>query len=146
MTTNKTDTDALLKEFEGARETYEKLIEEKGKILLGALIKNIFAAHVEIKAVAWDQYTPYFNDGDACEFGVYERQFELEGRKRPLDAYDLQDVLTAEAVAKIKLADARLEALDDSVFETTFGDHASVRATLDASGEVVFEVEAAEHD
>lgn len=28
-----------------------------------------------IKAVYWAQYTPYFNDGDTCEFGVREPSF-----------------------------------------------------------------------
>lgn len=26
----------------------------------------------EVTAVTWTQYTPYFNDGDACTFSVYE--------------------------------------------------------------------------
>jgi hypothetical protein len=28
--------------------------------------------HEVVKAVRWEQYTPYFNDGDVCEFGVNE--------------------------------------------------------------------------
>lgn len=28
-----------------------------------------------LKAVTWNQYTPYFNDGDTCEFGVGDPGF-----------------------------------------------------------------------
>ena len=30
----------------------------------------MFEAHPEIEAFRWTQYTPYFMDGDPCEFGV----------------------------------------------------------------------------
>jgi len=32
-----------------------------------------------VKAVVWDQYTPYFNDGDACIFSVREPRIIFEG-------------------------------------------------------------------
>ena len=28
-----------------------------------------------VKAIAWQQYTPYFNDGEPCEFGVGDLSF-----------------------------------------------------------------------
>lgn len=31
-------------------------------------------------AVRWNQYTPYFNDGDPCEFSAYLRGVKLEDR------------------------------------------------------------------
>ena len=34
-----------------------------------------------ISAVRWRQYTPYFNDGDACVFGVGEVTFALAGHR-----------------------------------------------------------------
>lgn len=32
-----------------------------------------------VESVRWEQYTPYFNDGDACEFGVHEPSVKLVG-------------------------------------------------------------------
>lgn len=32
-----------------------------------------------VKALIWDQYTPYFNDGDPCEFSVNEVRVILAG-------------------------------------------------------------------
>ncbi|UDL15302.1 hypothetical protein SEA_KUDEFRE_73 [Gordonia phage Kudefre] len=34
-------------------------------------------AFPEVEAVRWEQYTPYFNDGDACEFGVREASLKF---------------------------------------------------------------------
>ena len=31
----------------------------------------------QLTAVKWNQYTPHFNDGDVCEFGVNEVSFKL---------------------------------------------------------------------
>lgn len=28
-----------------------------------------------VKAIAWEQYTPYFNDGEPCEFGIGEPRY-----------------------------------------------------------------------
>lgn len=32
-----------------------------------------------IQAVRWNQYTPYFNDGDACTFGIYGSEVKVAG-------------------------------------------------------------------
>lgn len=32
-----------------------------------------------VRGIAWTQYTPYFNDGDVCEFGIGEVSFALDG-------------------------------------------------------------------
>lgn len=36
-------------------------------------------AYPEVEAVRWEQYTPYFNDGDVCEFGVREPRIKFVG-------------------------------------------------------------------
>lgn len=35
--------------------------------------------HPEIAAIRWEQYTPYFNDGDPCVFRVGELYYKLVG-------------------------------------------------------------------
>jgi hypothetical protein len=35
-----------------------------------ALFKEIFESAPKLKSFGWTQYTPYFNDGDTCEFGT----------------------------------------------------------------------------
>lgn len=43
--------------------------------------KELFARHPEMESFAWSQYTPYWNDGDVCEFGVYTGDPEINGRE-----------------------------------------------------------------
>lgn len=42
-----------------------------GPAELGHLIKAA-ATHPDITKFTWEQYTPYFNDGEVCEFNVHE--------------------------------------------------------------------------
>ncbi len=60
------------------------LIEESKalKAKIGSVIKDSFAeffsSHPEVKSVKWDQYSRYFNDGDACPFRVREFFLKLD--------------------------------------------------------------------
>lgn len=38
-------------------------------------LKQFFDAVPEIQSIVWRQYTPYFNDGDSCEFSVHDANF-----------------------------------------------------------------------
>jgi hypothetical protein len=51
----------------GKRYRIEQWDEER----LLADIDAVFAADPRIAAINWRQYTPYFNDGDPCEFSCY---------------------------------------------------------------------------
>jgi len=64
---------------------FDKLLEEqrdlakrfqsKAQELFKETTKEFFDKNPGITAVMWTQYTPYFNDGDTCEFGVHEPYF-----------------------------------------------------------------------
>ena len=67
--------EGLLEKFAELHEQYEKI----GKEFLDLVDENLDNALMEIvkklpkkyKKIGWTQYTPYFNDGDSCEFQVY---------------------------------------------------------------------------
>lgn len=54
----------------------KKEMERAGKNALGAL-KDLINLSPYIEAIKWNQYTPYFNDGDVCEFSVNGIEFKL---------------------------------------------------------------------
>lgn len=63
---------------------YEAYLEKAGSELrdeirktLGEIMKIFFEANPQVASISWTQYTPYFNDGDACEFDVGERRFTI---------------------------------------------------------------------
>jgi hypothetical protein len=56
-----------------------------------AAIDSLFA-FAFVEAVGWTQYTPYFNDGEPCEFGIHEVGVKIAGVGPDLedeDAYGL---------------------------------------------------------
>lgn len=59
----------------------EQYAESKRKFLTEAqeafkeFLKEFFDSNPEITVIKWSQYTPYFNDGDSCIFGVNDPVF-----------------------------------------------------------------------
>jgi hypothetical protein len=138
------------------------LMQTQGKEALKDAFQEFFEAHPEAKCIVWTQYTPYFNDGDACEFRVNELALKLN--KTPSedtsaedddfednddyesDIYDLKYGKKTLTVAEAKLV-ADFTSLEkatgqlDEVFELVFGDHVKVRATRNG-----FDVTEYDHD
>lgn len=129
-----------------------------GEQLVGAYIKELMAEHPKIAAVKWTQYTPYFNDGDPCVFGVNEADFRFVGAE-PKDGEDNDSSEedddeagwfsswsppygfkgTAEAFQKA------IGKVPDEMMLAAFGDHVRVTVTRDGDG-VSVEVDEYEHD
>lgn len=45
------------------------------------LAQELFDKHPDLKQFSWEQYTPYFNDGDVCSFGVYADEPLINGHR-----------------------------------------------------------------
>jgi hypothetical protein len=106
--------------------------------------KEVFAAHPGLKAVKWTQYTPYFNDGDACVFGVHDWYARVGGQETGgddddgfLGSYELRESAAKGAADHLSQL---FKALDDDAMQAAFGDHCEVVATRDG-----FAVEKYEH-
>jgi hypothetical protein len=55
-----------IKAIEKLREEYTK----QSKVLIHELAQDLLSLDPAIRGVTWAQYTPYFNDGDPCTFGI----------------------------------------------------------------------------
>src|SRR5580700_546590 len=77
-----TSIESLVAEYTKVKEDFI----EKSKNAMRTAFKEFFEANPDIDQVTWLQYTPYFNDGDACVFGVRDKYFTLAK-----DAVDLSD-------------------------------------------------------
>lgn len=122
------------------------------------LLNAVFAFE-EVESIRWHQYTPYFNDGEACIFGVHECSIKFTDNDESgdygdgyVDKHEMADHPNGyrqPAVARsgfesiypvfVELSDS-LEHFED-FFEESFGDHAVVTATRTG-----FNVEFYEHD
>jgi len=56
-------------------------VQKEAREQFANLIKPVFSEYFEmfpyVKQIGWTQYTPHFNDGEACEFGVYDFYFSI---------------------------------------------------------------------
>lgn len=78
------DISAVTERYARLNSEYEAYVEKAGGELrdelrktLGDILKIFFEANPNVASISWTQYTPYFADGDACEFEVGERRFTL---------------------------------------------------------------------
>lgn len=63
--------DALIAEQQALRAKFQT----EAQAMFKDTMKEFFDKNPGITALKWTQYTPYFNDGDACEFRVNEVYF-----------------------------------------------------------------------
>lgn len=71
MSTIQEEFDKLLQE----QQELTKKFQAKAQDLFKETTKEFFDKNPAVTAIMWTQYTPYFNDGDTCEFSVNEPYF-----------------------------------------------------------------------
>lgn len=105
----------------------------------------------QVKAVKWTQYTPYFNDGEPCEFRVNDPEFYFDGDDQEDEGHSTwtlgrsdygpkPEQCSAETNAACNAFAKALEGMDEAL-ETLFGDHCRVIVTADG-----VEVDEYDHD
>lgn len=100
---NDLDYEALKKNFDDLNASIasaKKEMSEKSKGFIEAGAKNLFDKYPFLHCVHWTQYTPYFNDGEACEFHVHEVCYTFEGDD--VDNYDSSALYTQEDLDSAK--------------------------------------------
>lgn len=69
---------SLEKIFERTQKRLGKLRQKMTEEMSNAfseMMAEVFKAHPEVKTIYWQQYIPYFNDGDECTFSMNEIHF-----------------------------------------------------------------------
>lgn len=114
------------------KKAYDDKVAAFGKDAVVAAFAPFFGAHPEASAVRWRQYTPYFNDGDACEFSVHEMRVRFGDDNESgdyedgfVESWDVRE----DAAKKAALGD--LPDIPDDVLRAVFGDHVEVTVTRD---------------
>jgi hypothetical protein len=142
-----------LKEAKQRIEEAKKTIKETAKDVFKELTAELFEENQNLVSFSWTQYTPYWNDGDVCEFDAnidypsvkiktdggkivrfndYETvevdEDEIEYEVEDTEKYDRMCEKLVTKVAKI------LKNFDNDDFKMMFGDH--VEVTVDRNGKV----------
>jgi hypothetical protein len=126
-------------------------LKEAGEREIKAALSEMFAQFPVLTGIRWTQYTPYFNDGSPCVFGVNGVEFKLTGDDASGDDEDgWQDTWgfrtgrfekTDPALgAAIGTFDGALHAIGDGM-EDVFGDHKQITCTREG-----ISVDEHEHD
>ncbi len=142
-------------------------ISDAARPYLEKMLQHYFDENEEIKEIFWTQYTPYFNDGEACEFSVNEVCFILHADEEPCD-YEGTYLWRKETLEKHGKDDPILEAygqqrylelrevrnelnksisyIEDEVLQVLFGDHVRISANKNDEGKVKIEIDEYNHD
>lgn len=101
-------------------------MQAEGQDALKEAFSSFFAAHPQARAIVWTQYTPYFNDGDACTFSVNEMELKVNASEF---AADVQKLLGFEPSEDEEDEDDEDE--DENEYNSGDGSAASVIALLE---------------
>lgn len=137
--------------MKNSKEINEKLKEMKKEYMDAAQSEfkeganELFDKHPRLKSFAWTQYTPYFNDGDTCYFGVNDLEFNgydydgEGGEGENLEELSKTKIWDHNSSAQIKNpnydktasdiikeVNEFFKSFDDDVYEEMFGDHMKV--------------------
>ena|SRR5690242_20398427 len=115
-----------------------------------ALLAPLFEKYPGVKNVYWTQYTPYFNDGDTCEFSANVSYAELNHDADCDDDEEDEEGVTSERKKEeIEVPENAedefqevLISIDESFYKDLFGDHVEVTVNRDGT----IETEEYEHE
>lgn len=130
-----------MKNFDELNAELEKFQQEfmkKGEIKFKEIAKEIFDEFPEVNSFSWTQYTPYFNDGEECVFGVnglcalngfdeYDYDEESEGDGENI--YQKAEENNAEgkkAKKIIKVIEDFISSAPEDLLKAIFDDHCKV--------------------
>jgi len=65
----------------------EEVIQNFGKDVFNSATKELFKNNPKLTSFAWSQYTPYFNDGEECTFGVSRYYYKINQTDESLDVW-----------------------------------------------------------
>lgn len=121
----------------------EKQLQEEGQEMLMEKFEEVFKAYPELTVVKWHQYTPYFNDGEPCEFSVGSFNVSNAPDIENVTSWDdyegeEEGVFVTELWGKNKdypilseISSFASSTLGKSLFYKLFGDHVEVIVTPD---------------
>lgn len=96
----------------------------------GEAAREFFAANPDITSFGWRQYTPYFNDGDECRFGIYCEYPTING-KGESEIEDFEGGEYETYRERSKRVSAFVRQFEEAHLEEIFGDHVGVSVSAD---------------
>lgn len=123
-----------VKKYADLRKKLKKLEEECQTIGLDFFkeeSKDLFEQNPDLYSFSWTQYTPYFNDGDACEFSAHTEYPDVNGMDEWGDGNDEEGTHLSEKRRKTlcKQVVEFLSQFDEDDLRKWFDDHVMIYVT-----------------
>jgi len=142
-----------LKQKKAEIQALRKQMQEESNKIFGELTKEFFDENPKLESFAWTQYTPYFNDGDTCEFQANTDYIYVNGEYiEDCEWYDKNNITNyGRWNSALKLYEGRVEVenpdydedlakvadeiklflshFEEDFFKEQFGDHNMVTVT-----------------
>jgi hypothetical protein len=137
-----------------AHQKLKTFAETEGKQAIASALKEVFDSNLDIVQIQWTQYTPFFNDGDICEFGVNEPAVFLTSddpdgshwdhnlpsqiydhpESEPLDSWKRKNNERYQRIGKntLELFRSIWRSIPSELMKLVFGDHVKVTVTRDS--------------
>lgn len=125
-----------MEELKELKADYDQKLQELGKDAVAEQIKSLFDTYPDLVAVRWNQYTPFWNDGDPCEFGLNAVYFKTttaieKGELDEEDEDDFQYISWREESPLHSALSMFERSRDEDAYQIAFGDGVRVTATRD---------------
>jgi hypothetical protein len=141
-------------------------VREESQILLNEGFTEVFAKYPKLISFSWNQYTPYFNDGDECIFRVNVDSLIPEFTDEPAENHDYEyekgdskwDSKSKKYVG-LEVSDGKklnneaydelyeiISAIDGDTMKTTYGNHITVTISKNEDGSIEASTDDYNHD
>lgn len=126
-----------LKQLKAEIENQQNLFKVKAQAAFKEATQEVFEAFPNLQSFSWTQYTPYFNDGHECVFGVRGDYPSINGvdGDEISEAWGYQDkhypARNPELIPAQTAVKELLGSLPDEIYKDLFGDHVEVIVTRD---------------
>jgi len=138
-----------LEEFIKMRKEYEQLIHAEAKKLFEKMFTEFFYNNPEFTKVSWAQYTPFFNDGDACVFRINTFAFCPKGKEEEFDEepyeFDLYS-FKENTRKKLQAFEENVHKIGENFFLNNFGDHSRVTVSYDGNFDLIITADSYDHE
>ena len=129
-------------------------VKEASVNALNEGFEDIFNAFPTLTSFSWNQYTPYWNDGDECTFRVNEYSVFPRFTDEPADSEeDYQDAgefnedgASPEHNKAFKQIRELIGAIDEDTMKSVYDNHVTVVISKNEDGKIVSSTEEFEHD
>lgn len=133
---------SLVQDYDAKVKAMRDELSNEFKTQFKTISTEIFAKYPEILKFGWTQYTPYFNDGDACVFRYNDMYVCTDPEAVDESIYEWEEMYGSNAKKYPELAEfEKVLSSSEDILLAMFGDH--VQVTVTPAG---IDVDEYEHD